>query len=192
MPSLERGGGTYSASENSVTSATVGSVLWSLCIFAITLRYKCVFHELRSVQYWKALQDLEILQYLPLRVKAIFIFVQKTTVKVSHLLTHSLHACKEHDKDWYILLAIEDCKLDILREFSWLHECFGIHEGRQDRKVNNRYKHINSRNQLYRKDRRSPERVQEFWIYRSRSINVSFRISMGRNRKYSSTALTPI
>lgn len=41
-----------------------------------------------------ALQDLGILQYLPLRVKAIFIFVQKTTanVKVSCLLTPCTHA----------------------------------------------------------------------------------------------------
>lgn len=91
-----------------------------------------------------ALQDLGILQDLPLRVKAIFVFVQKTTanVKASCLLMHSLHTCKEHDRDCYILLAIEDCKLDICREFSWLHECFGIHEGRQDRKANNKYRHI--------------------------------------------------
>lgn len=60
-----------------------------------------------------ALQDLGLLQYLPLRGKAIFIFVQKTTanVKVSCLLLHSLHTCKEHDKDWYIILAIEDSNL---------------------------------------------------------------------------------
>lgn len=91
-----------------------------------------------------ALQDLGILQDLPLRVKAIFVFVQKTTanVKASCLLMHSLHTCKEHNRDCYILLAIEDRKLDICREFSWLHECFGIHEGRQDRKANNKYRHI--------------------------------------------------
>lgn len=141
-----------------------------------------------------ALQDLGILQYLPLRVKAIFIFVQKTTanVKVSCLLTHSLHACKEHSKDWYSLLAIEDCKFDICREISRLHECFGIHEGRQDRKSNNRYKHIYNRNHLYRRHRRSTKRVQEFWIYKSKYINVSFRTSTGKTRKYSPIALIPI
>lgn len=110
------------------------------------------------------LQDLGLLQYLPLRGKAIFIFVQKTTanVKVSCLLLHSLHTCKEHDKDWYIILAIEDCKLNICRKFSWLHECFGIHEGRQDRKTNNRYKHIYGRNHLYRGTEGHQKRFKNF------------------------------
>lgn len=112
-----------------------------------------------------ALQDLGILQDLPLRVKAIFVFVQKTTanVKASCLLMHSLHTCKEHDRDCYILLAIEDCKLDICREFSWLHECFEFMKEDRTGKLTTSTD-IYSRNHLYIKDSGSLKRVQEFWF----------------------------